>query len=242
MSSNIRIQRVCQHCGNDFIAKTTVTRYCSGICSKRAGKTRKRIKNIEKSNKETRLLRIQPIEELNVKAFLSIAETCKLIGVSRRTIYRMIDRDELKIAKVCSRTIIRRCDIDNLFNLPKQEKPKPAPQPIREFYTVREIEEKYFIKYTRLNEIIKEKNIPKTIHYGKLYISKPHIDRYFKRKRPDLSSITEWYTVKEIQDKYGLTRAQVYDRASSNCIPRKRIGKFVKISKSHFDELFEIIL
>ncbi len=28
MSSNIKLQRICQHCGNEFTAKTTVTQYC----------------------------------------------------------------------------------------------------------------------------------------------------------------------------------------------------------------------
>ncbi|HBH06588.1 MAG TPA: DNA-binding protein, partial [Flavobacteriales bacterium] len=42
MSSNMRIPKICQECGSDFIAKTTVTQYCSDRCSKRAYKKRKR--------------------------------------------------------------------------------------------------------------------------------------------------------------------------------------------------------
>ena len=46
MSSNIEIERICQHCNKDFIAKTTVTRYCSDDCAKRAYKARKRAEKI----------------------------------------------------------------------------------------------------------------------------------------------------------------------------------------------------
>ena len=40
MSSNIAIQRICQHCGKEFTARTTVTQYCSDDCAKRAYKAR----------------------------------------------------------------------------------------------------------------------------------------------------------------------------------------------------------
>ena len=34
MSSNIQIQRVCEFCGNEFTARTTVTKLCSAKCRK----------------------------------------------------------------------------------------------------------------------------------------------------------------------------------------------------------------
>jgi len=53
MSSNIEIERICQHCDKDFIAKTTVTKYCSDDCAKRAYKARKRAEKTEISIAET---------------------------------------------------------------------------------------------------------------------------------------------------------------------------------------------
>ena len=103
MSSNIKVQRICQHCGKEFTARTTVTQYCSGTCSKRAYKARLKVSKIEASNKETQLIKIQPIEQLKAKAFLSIADTCKLIGISRRTVYRMIERGELITGKAAEK-------------------------------------------------------------------------------------------------------------------------------------------
>ena len=52
MSSNIRLQKTCQHCGNRFTAKTTVTQFCSDTCAKRAYKQRKRDAKIEVAIKE----------------------------------------------------------------------------------------------------------------------------------------------------------------------------------------------
>lgn len=240
MSSNIEVKRVCVQCGTLFIAKTTVTKYCSNLCTKRAYKARKRGEKIETSNQETNYILNQPIEELNTKAFLSISDTCRLMGISRRTVYRMIERKEFPIAKAGTRTIIRRSDIESLFDKPIPVRPKKEAKPVTEFYTVKEVEEKYFVQYGRLNTIIKRNNIPKTVHNGKLHVSKPHLDRYFKRTREDVSAIKEWYTVEEIQKKYNLTRDQIYGRTSENKLPKKQEGKYVKISKLHFDELFQI--
>jgi len=61
-------------------------------------------------------MKTQPIEILKAKVFLSIADTCKLIGISRRTVYRMIQRGELTKGKAGNRTIIRRADLDKLFD------------------------------------------------------------------------------------------------------------------------------
>jgi excisionase family DNA binding protein len=49
------------------------------------------------------------------KEFLSIQETCKLLGISRRTVYRMFDRGEIKKGKAGTRTLIKRSEIDKLF-------------------------------------------------------------------------------------------------------------------------------
>lgn len=40
MSSNLRIPKICAHCGERFIAQKTSTRFCSHKCSRRAYKDR----------------------------------------------------------------------------------------------------------------------------------------------------------------------------------------------------------
>jgi excisionase family DNA binding protein len=115
MSSNIEIQRICGYCGNEFTARTTTTRYCSHKCNSRDYKAKVKANKIDKSNTETRQAIVKPIEELKSKPFLSIAETGKLLGISRRTIYRMMQRNELRAGKAGKRRIIQRTEIDKLF-------------------------------------------------------------------------------------------------------------------------------
>ena len=116
MSSNIEVQRICEYCGKEFTARTTQTRFCSHTCNSRAYKASLKNLKVELSNKETQRIISQPFEELKAKPFLSIAEACKLLGISRRTVYRMLERGELKAGKAGKRTIIQRSEIDKLFN------------------------------------------------------------------------------------------------------------------------------
>ena len=115
MSSNIEVQRICEYCGKVFTARTTKTRFCSHICNSRAYKASLKNLKVELSNNETQRIISKPIEELKTKPFLSIAETCSLLGISRRTVYRMLERGELKAGKAGKRTIIQRSEIDKLF-------------------------------------------------------------------------------------------------------------------------------
>jgi excisionase family DNA binding protein len=114
MSSNIRILRCCQLCGISFTAKTTVTKFCSDTCAKRAYKERIKLRKINKSNQETELENeFNPL--IQQKEYLNIKEASILIGASRWTIYRLIEDGKLKAAKIGARTIIKRSAIEKLF-------------------------------------------------------------------------------------------------------------------------------
>lgn len=118
MSSKIEIEKTCIYCKNKFIAKTLKTKYCSHTCNSRHYKKRKRDEKIYNFKEE----QVNKPNEQNIKVdlrhkeFLSISETALLIGISKRTVYRLIEKKELKPYKLGSRTIVKRVDIDNLFN------------------------------------------------------------------------------------------------------------------------------
>ncbi len=115
MSSNIKITRICQFCGAEFTARTTVTKYCSHPCASKAYKQRTRNQSIEKSVAETVQLISVKKTEIQAKDFLSISEACELLNVSRWTISRAIAAERLKAVRIGKRVIIRRKDIDELF-------------------------------------------------------------------------------------------------------------------------------
>ena len=116
MSSNIQVQRVCQHCGKEFTARTTVTQYCGDSCAKRAYKERQRLSKIERSKTETERIKAKPIDELKAKEFLTVRDVSKLLNCSIRTAYRLIDQGNIKAVNLARRkTLVKRSDIDRLF-------------------------------------------------------------------------------------------------------------------------------
>jgi len=120
MSSNVRITKICEHCGKEFIAKTTVTRFCSAKCSKYSYRERKRKGKIGHAIEKVNKTKILNHHELNLEAikqkdFLSIKEAYTILGVSERTFYRLLKDKTVKSTKVGSRTIIKRSSINALF-------------------------------------------------------------------------------------------------------------------------------
>lgn len=122
MTSKIEVIRICEFCDNEFIAKTTVTRFCCHKCAQKAYKRRQKAKKISKTEQAVKvqkdILQGNPIlETVQKKDFLSIKETALLIGLSERTIHRLIKAEKLKVTKIGRRTIIHKTAIDKLFNL-----------------------------------------------------------------------------------------------------------------------------
>lgn len=78
MSSNIQVQRICQQCGKEFTARTTVTKTCSDSCAKKLYRAKQKAAKIETSDTEARQIKTRLIEELKAKDILTIAETANI--------------------------------------------------------------------------------------------------------------------------------------------------------------------
>lgn len=252
MSSNLEIQKKCEWCNRLFIAKTTTTRYCSHSCNSKAYKQTKK----EDRRKEYNMVvigyrKMQQIEQISEKyeviknkEFLTVSETAFLLSVGRTTIYRYLHSGALSAFQTSGKTFIRREDIDALFDNPEPYRACPTKErkPITDLYTVSEIKEKFNVTDSWIFKIAKENKIPKTLSKGKSYFSKKHIDRYFESKIDHRTlEVDSWYSVEEIQEKYDLTRAAIYSFISENNIPKKKEGRYVLYSKTHFEMAKKIV-
>lgn len=116
MSSNIRINKICQYCGKEFEARKTTSKTCSDDCAKRLYKARKRAGKIEAAQAETQKIIDKPIEDLKAKEFLTVPDLARLLNCSKRTAYYLIDRGDIKAVNLSQRkTLIKRSEIDKLF-------------------------------------------------------------------------------------------------------------------------------
>lgn len=124
MSTNIRVEKICQYCKKTFVAKTLITKYCSSKCNSRDYKLRKKYEKLTGSlgeNQDPSKTLPTPtatyLNTLHEKPFLTVGDVSKLLGISKATIYRLIKDGELKAVSFSERTTrIKRSEIDKLFN------------------------------------------------------------------------------------------------------------------------------
>ena len=124
MSSNIKVQRICQLCGVQFTAQKTTTKFCSHRCASRAYKKEQKSLKIESSNQETQklnnlintIIENNPGDAIKNKEFLSVNDLSKLLNCSTHTMYRLIKSGKIKAVNLGQRkTIIKRSEIDKIF-------------------------------------------------------------------------------------------------------------------------------
>ncbi len=119
MSSNIRIKKICQHCDKVFVAKTTVTQFCSDVCAKANYKRRLKEKKIDASRNATRLQLIpvvdsageisQPVKQ--PKELVNLLELSVITGLSRSTFYRLMKDKKFPRLKVRRRLLFRIAEV-----------------------------------------------------------------------------------------------------------------------------------
>lgn len=124
MSSNIRINRVCQFCKQTFVAKTFSTKYCSHSCNSKDYKRKVKEERISVVNKEVQIektIKKSPkgefsIELLNQKPYLNIAEVCILLNISDSTIRKYLKSGLLPSLRIGKKHIIKKTDLENFIN------------------------------------------------------------------------------------------------------------------------------
>lgn len=244
MSSNIQIERVCEYCGENFVAKTTRTRYCSHKCNSRSYKKKQKEEKISKSNVETEQKRLilNSSKDISEKDVFTVSEASQYLSVSRRTIYNWLNEGKIKGKRISDRKvlILKSNLISYLEDCDDYYHPATKEEVISESYTYKDIIEKYKVSLSWIYIIVERSGLKKTKRSGIIYLSKEDVDDYFINYNREIKNITEWYSMDEVVEKYGMTRDAVYGKCKTYNVPKKKEGRFVKISKKHFDQIFNI--
>lgn len=190
MSSNISVYRICGFCGSEFLAKKTTTKYCSLKCASKDYKRRLKNQKIESSNLQRIKIKNQPLIDLKDKEFLNVKQLALLLGFSVKTVYCLINTKRINAYNFSERkTLIRRCDIDALFEKPQIgfeivlrpiELRKQAE--IKDCYTITEIQKKFNISSGTLYNLIKRNSISKFSQGKFTYVAKKDIEAFIKIK------------------------------------------------------------
>lgn len=243
----MRQTRKCAFCGKEFTSSNGMKRYCCEHCAEEAKKARRqKVKDFMSA--------VEPMAELRNQEYLTFAKAAVLMGCTRQYVYKLVKQGKLKASRLSSRmSFIRRADIERMLEsspyyrvLPCTKSPKKGTtkknkeqeknNEVLEYYSGEEVMEKFKVKQSWLYTSAKRNKIPMCRIAGRNYYSKKHIEELLGVS-VDISKITEWLSIEEIAELYGMGSSAIHAYAYRHGIPSKREYGRTIYSKSHFDEL-----
>ncbi|MFA7033704.1 MAG: helix-turn-helix domain-containing protein, partial [Bacteroidales bacterium] len=102
MEEKTTFRKICQHCGREFTAYTSVTAYCSTRCANLADKLKKRNERLRETQAD--VLEMQRLALLD-KNYLTLSDAARLLQVSRNTLYRIIRDNKVPLLRFTDRTV-----------------------------------------------------------------------------------------------------------------------------------------
>jgi predicted DNA-binding protein (UPF0251 family) len=175
MSSNFIMKKTCEQCGKLFVAKTSVTRFCSLKCNNKNIKLRKKASYIIPEQKVTKKRVGHTLEELTSLEFLDVKGAAKLLGASEKIVRAMINSGRLKATNLSVRkTVISRKDIDALFDMPDGSSGKSLNP---NYCKMAEAAVIFGISDSALFEVIRRNNVPKFKEGKYTYVAKSDLEK-----------------------------------------------------------------
>lgn len=227
----MKILKTCPICGASFVASKISSKYCSRKCERVAFRRREAEKRKKEKENETPVIP----SELETKQFLTPKNIQDLLGVSRATVYRFFESGIIKAVRMRHRTLVRRSDIENFFNeaspYRKRNNKKKAD---KEYYSLKEIMEKFNIGRKAVWNRCEKLGIPKVYEGRNTFWSKKAVDSKFADLLEEID-LENYYTTDEVMELYNMSRQGVITFVCHHKIPRVKRGKSVYYSKIHID-------
>ena len=248
--------RKCKYCGKEFVARNGMQKYCCEECQTKAKEARKK-RQLDFMNA------VEPVIDLQCQEYLTFAKAAILMGCSRQYVYKLVNEGKLAASRISSRmAFIRKSDIEKMLTgnpyhrvLPTN-RPKKASVPttkerkanaknvesnaqeseVLDYISGEEVMRIYKVKKSWLYTSAKRNQVPVCRIAGMNYYSRKHMDALFG-KSADVEAVSEWLTMKDTQELYGMSAASVRSNAYRHHIPTKRKFGQTYYSKDHFEQL-----
>ena len=248
--------RKCKYCGKEFVARSGMQKFCCEECQTKAKEARKK-------RQQDFMNAVEPVIDLQCQEYLTFAKAAILMGCSRQYVYKLVNEGKLAASRISSRmAFIRKADIEKMLTgnpyhrvLPTN-RPKKASVPttkegkanaknvesnaqeseMLDYISGEEVMRIYKVKKSWLYTSAKRNQVPVCRIAGMNYYSRKHMDALFG-KSADVEAVSEWLTMKDTQELYGMSAASVRSNAYRHHIPTKRKFGQTYYSKDHFEQL-----
>ena len=235
----MEIQKRCKYCGKLFIAHTLATQYCSRQCNGKDYKRKMREKEISdylESNPQDVPAEVSSQKSvLEQKRFLTPREAAAYLGIGKSSVYRELASGLIKAVQMKGKTLIRRKDIDGLFDRPKEYQARTGKiHEKREYYTVSQIVNKFHTTRRAVWNRCEKYGIKKVYQGRNTFYDKVLVDIHFAELIAEVD-MNDYYTIDQIMEKFSMSHAAVLSFVQRNDIPRITQGRKVYYSRAHID-------
>ncbi len=248
----MKVTKKCHHCGKEFTTSSDMQKYCSVRCADEAKKAKKK-------RQRDFLNAVEPVLEILQQEYLSFSKAAILMGCSRQYIYKLVAQGKLRASRISNRmALVRRTDIERMFEANPYNKvvfgsnprkalskkqaqtakstvPDPSEEPLT-YISGEEVMTTYKVKQSWLYTSAKRNQIPICRISGKNYYSKQHVEECLGLS-VDISGITDWLTVEQVFEQFGMRPTALHAYAYRHSIPTKKEYGITYYSQTHLSEL-----
>lgn len=235
MEEKATFRKICQHCGREFTAYSSVASYCSTRCANLADKLRKRNERLKETSLEVR--ETQRLALLD-KNYLTLSDAARLLQLSRNTLYKIIRANDIKLLRLTNRTIrIAREDIEKVSENRTTlitASVRTQEEDLGRYMTREQVMQTYNITYSWFYSVLKKRGI-KTRMIGTLgFYDKDEMHKAFANH--EYQTINDWYTFEELRRLTGMSTESISTYCKDHKIARKKTNGITYVAKDQWDE------
>ena len=171
---------------------------------------------------------MKPTDE--VLEYYSGEEVKQIYKVKQSWLYASAKRHQIPMCRIAGHNYYSKKHIDAVFGTTIDI------DAIVDWLSPQEVADRYGINLTAVRSYAHRHKIPSKREYGCTYYSQSHFD---KLRRTDLLSNENYYTVEQVQQLYGLTKANICHIVKVKHIEKTKVGRLNLLLRSDVERVME---
>ena len=196
-------------------------------CSKQKPSVAKKAKTSSKKDAKS-LKTAQTSDE--VLEYYSGEEVMQTYKVKQSWLYASAKRHQIPMCRIAGRNYYSKKHVDAVFGTTIDL------DAIVDWLSPQEVADRYGINLTAVRSYAHRHKIPSKREYGHTYYSQSHFDEL---RRTDLLEDENHYTVEQVQQLYGLTKANICHIVKVKHIEKTKVGRFNLLLRSDVERVME---
>ena len=187
-------------------------------------------KKVKTSSKKEAKSEITAHASDEVLEYYSGEEVMQIYKVKQSWLYTSAKRHQIPMCRIAGRNYYSKKHIDSVFGTTIDL------DAIVDWLSPQEVADRYGINLTAVRSYAYRHKIPSKREYGHTYYSQSHFDEL---RRTDLLEDENYYTVEQVQQLYGLTKANICHIVKVKHIEKTKVGRLNLLLRSDVERVME---